>query len=535
VLRHDPSPPGSPQRAEAARRLEDARQDLRAALGEAPTARALAEESAYLEDAQRESERQAQVAADERVRARDRAVERRDRARRRAVELMAVERANQERLELIWSAEERAARARDVADDVAAPRTTYSLSAYHEQVEAENLRAEAAREAADALARAQEAEAEAELATVERRKAEDDAREAEEAADREARARDRAQRSRIRAEHEAATAEAAVETERRKGAEAERRRRVAQARAAELKRSRTRKTTAKKVRTDQRVSPPRPPGPVGATKDQVGSEQVIDLRPGVAPDEATTTPPVDRAEPIPAPEPVRPGRTRQETLREARLRQVSATVPEVDVPAVEKIRLVQDASEIAVVGDLASAPRAVPEATSVAARADLLRLVVYVPALALLLRPLLHRTAWLGSASALPFVLLVVAMATAVVGARLYRAARADALTRSPSHPGTEPAAERLVAAADRAVAELRMGAQPTDVWDAFETSTDLAVPEGLRDVVLVRQDPDALLRFAGVARPGPAPRVRDGNPLDVRARAGMLLLLVGSVGVFLA
>ena len=132
-------------------------------------------------------------------------------------------------------------------------------------------------------------------------------------------------------------------------------------------------------------------------------------------------------------------------------------------------------------------------------------------------------------------MVLLVAVATAVVGARLYRAARADAWARSVSHPGTESAAERLVAAADTAVAELRRGAPPADVWAAFETSTDLPVPEGLRDVVLVRQDPDALLRFAGVTRPGPAPDVRDQEPLDVRARAGMLLLLVGSVGVFLA
>ena len=79
------------------------------------------------------------------------------------------------------------------------------------------------------------------------------------------------------------------------------------------------------------------------------------------------------------------------------------------------------------------------------------------------------------------------------------------------------------------------MGASPVDVWAAFETSTAVQVPEALRDVVLVRQDPDALLRFAGVTRPEPAPRVRDESPSDVRARAGMLLLLVGSVGVFLA
>ena len=366
AVRHDPSPPGSPQRAEAARRLADSRQDLKAALGEAPTARALAEESAYLEDAQRESERQAQATAEERVRARDRAAERRDRARRHAVELMAVERANQERLELLRSAGERAVPTRDLADGAAPPRTGYSLSAYHEQVEAENLRAEAAREAAEALARAQDAEAAAELATAERRKAEEDAREAEEAAAREAKAMDTAMRSRVRAERAAATAAAAAETERRKAAEAERRRRVAQARAAELKRSRSRKTAAKKARSSPLVSPAGPQGPVDAASVQAADEQVIDLRPAVAPDQATTPPrrPGRTGHASQGPcrtgsgsraGPTRPGR--QDALREARLRQVSATVPDVDVPAVEKLRLVQDASEVAVVEDVAATPR----------------------------------------------------------------------------------------------------------------------------------------------------------------------------------
>ncbi len=165
-------------RAEARRRLTDARQDLVAALGAGPTARMLAEDAARAEQTVLLAEAQHEQAVRERVAARARAAERQYRSLRRAELLAAQNRALLQTAELHRTARQAASGAESDAENArssAIAEASWLLAAERaaeEEAKERRLAAElAATEAAERARREQEAAAAAERERAEAERA----------------------------------------------------------------------------------------------------------------------------------------------------------------------------------------------------------------------------------------------------------------------------------------------------------------------------------------------------------------------------
>ncbi len=516
-------------RAELQRIRADAWQDLLAVWGDAPSSREVAERQARDEDLARTAAWEHEQAEAERLVGRERAAGRRDRAYRRALELMALERADRERLRLAQGdvgAEQ--VQPSDWVEDGTVSAPDIVIPAYRAKLVAENRKADAARAAAAAIVQAQEAEEAAARARAAREEAEQAAQAARSAAASDRRATADAVTRRRLAEEEAAAAAAEADAAQALADEAFEARQAALREAAAGGSRPTGagpRPPAKRAARKRPAAKP-PAGPAredratpgtgasnGSPVSPAPDDDVIDLRPTGAP--RTGTP--GSSEAVLA---LHAPRTRTQVTMS-----IAATAPgAMPLDSREPTRL---SSEIRPPTPTAAA--AVPAGVIGAGHRASLSTVRAAPVLvlaALLGRPLVHPDVWLGTSSAPRLVVLLLGVLTAVSGVRLLRAAARPAATGTVDLERTAG----LAAAAGEAVRRLHAADEdPATTWADFERTTGVVVPASLRDLIGFRPDADVLLRHLALEEPTVPP---SGSRPD--GRAGLALVLLGAGALLL-